>query len=188
MSVESGTPLCSTECLLWQFSFPSRDENMIWWFPSGDEATCCRFPWSLYMSEDLRFSRRWLWRMPSSGMWRRVALVRTEVLNNYRLHHQDDKNEWAFLRHVLRLLVSVNVVSSSPIPVTLMMKAILWRVGSNAVVTGQRQVKHFHGYAGLSNSTTRVHGNQEWETSTIGRPVLSIGPARCYKGKTIHNS
>jgi hypothetical protein len=28
---------------------------------------------------DLRFSRRWLWRMVSSGMLRRVALVRTDV-------------------------------------------------------------------------------------------------------------
>jgi hypothetical protein len=28
---------------------------------------------------DLRFSRWWLWRMPSSGMLRRVALVRTDV-------------------------------------------------------------------------------------------------------------
>jgi hypothetical protein len=29
--------------------------------------------------KDLRFSRRWLWRMPSSGMLRRVTLVRTKV-------------------------------------------------------------------------------------------------------------
>jgi hypothetical protein len=27
---------------------------------------------------DLKFSRRWLWRMPSSGMLRRVALVRAD--------------------------------------------------------------------------------------------------------------
>jgi hypothetical protein len=30
-------------------------------------------------SENLRFSRRWLWRMVSSGMLHRVALVRTDV-------------------------------------------------------------------------------------------------------------
>jgi hypothetical protein len=30
----------------------------------------------------LRFSRRCLWRMPSSGMWRRVTLVRTDVSRN----------------------------------------------------------------------------------------------------------
>jgi hypothetical protein len=28
---------------------------------------------------DLRFSQRWLWRMPSSGMWRRVDLKWTDV-------------------------------------------------------------------------------------------------------------
>jgi hypothetical protein len=28
---------------------------------------------------DLRFLQRWLWRMPSSVMWRHVAFVRTEV-------------------------------------------------------------------------------------------------------------
>jgi hypothetical protein len=31
-----------------------------------------------------------------------------------------------------------------------------------------------------------MHGNQEWETSAAGLAVLSIGPARCYKGKTRH--
>jgi hypothetical protein len=30
-------------------------------------------------ADDLRCSRRWLWRMASSGMLRRVALVRTDV-------------------------------------------------------------------------------------------------------------
>jgi hypothetical protein len=29
--------------------------------------------------QDLRFSRRWLWRMPSSGMWCHVVLVWTDV-------------------------------------------------------------------------------------------------------------
>jgi hypothetical protein len=29
--------------------------------------------------KDLRFSQRWLWRMPCSGIWRRVALVWTDV-------------------------------------------------------------------------------------------------------------
>jgi hypothetical protein len=32
-----------------------------------------------FTMKDLRFSRRWLWRMPSSGMWRRVHLVWTGV-------------------------------------------------------------------------------------------------------------
>jgi hypothetical protein len=42
-------------------------------------------------------------------------------------------------------------------------------------VTRQRQVKHIYGYAGLSNSSTWLHGNQEWETSTVGRPVFLLG-------------
>jgi hypothetical protein len=32
-----------------------------------------------YQTNNLRFSRRWLWRMSSSGMLRRVALVRTDI-------------------------------------------------------------------------------------------------------------
>jgi hypothetical protein len=38
----------------------------------------------------------------------------------------------------------------------------MWRVGLNAIVTKQRQVKHFQGYDGLSNSATWLSGNQEW--------------------------
>jgi hypothetical protein len=48
-------------------------------------------------------------------MLHRVALVRTESLLGYIT---------SFLRSGLRLLVTANVVSSSPIPVTLMMEAI----------------------------------------------------------------
>jgi hypothetical protein len=46
-----------------------------------------------------------------------------------------------------------------------------------AVITRQRQVKHSHGYNLLSSHTRWIHGNEEWETSTKGRAVLSIGPA-----------
>jgi hypothetical protein len=53
----------------------------------------------------------------------------------------------------------------------------------NAVVTRQRQVKHFHGYAGLSNSTTWLHGNKEWETSTIRKPVFLLGQPDVIKGR-----
>jgi hypothetical protein len=53
----------------------------------------------------------------------RVALVITDVWEEtYRLHHQDDKNRRT--SSVLRLLVTANVVPSSPILVTLMMDAI----------------------------------------------------------------
>jgi hypothetical protein len=34
---------------------------------------------TLFFMYDLRFSRRWPWRIPSSGMLSRVALVRTDV-------------------------------------------------------------------------------------------------------------
>jgi hypothetical protein len=51
---------------------------------------------------------------------------------NKHLHHQGDKNRWTrnvrrnfvFLRSVRRLLVTANVVSSTPIVVTLMMDAL----------------------------------------------------------------
>jgi hypothetical protein len=41
---------------------------------AGHKTTNLKYNWS-----DLRFSRRWLWRMVSYGMLRRVALVRTDV-------------------------------------------------------------------------------------------------------------
>jgi hypothetical protein len=60
----------------------------------------------------------------------------------YHLHHQGGKNQRAknissnyqmFLRSVLRLLVTANVVPSSPILVTLMMEAI--RSSETSVLT-----------------------------------------------------
>jgi hypothetical protein len=72
----------------------------------------------------------------SFGMLRRVALVRTDVSEKkYRLHHKCDKNEPAtnkvssnyqpnFLLSVLQLLVTANVVPSSPILVTLIKEAL----------------------------------------------------------------
>jgi hypothetical protein len=42
----------------------------------------------------------------------------------YRLHHQGGKKRRVFLRSVLPLLVTANVVPSSPIVVTLMTEAI----------------------------------------------------------------
>jgi hypothetical protein len=64
-----------------------------------------------YLMRNLRFSRRWLWRMMSSGMLRRVTLVRTV----------DSEELSASLR---RLLVTASVVPSSPILVTLMKEAL----------------------------------------------------------------
>jgi hypothetical protein len=54
--------------------------------------------------------------MVSSGMLRRVALVRTDVFFSFLL--------FFFLRSVRRLLVAASVVPSSPILVTLMKEAL----------------------------------------------------------------
>jgi hypothetical protein len=51
--------------------------------------------------------------MPVSGMWRRLALVKTTLRWNY-----------VFLCSVLRFLVVANAVSSSPILVVLMTEVI----------------------------------------------------------------
>jgi hypothetical protein len=39
--------------------------------------------WTVESMQDLRFSWRWLWSMPSSGIWRRVVLVWTDVSEEY---------------------------------------------------------------------------------------------------------
>jgi hypothetical protein len=54
--------------------------------------------------------------MASSGMLRRVALVRTDV--------SEEPSAFVFRRSVRRLLLTANVVPSSPILVTLMMEAL----------------------------------------------------------------
>jgi hypothetical protein len=70
----------------------------IWGFHGGDYEECCLLGYKtpvhtsqethyvsatessrLMLCKELRFSRRWLWRMPYSWMLRRVALVRTDV-------------------------------------------------------------------------------------------------------------
>jgi hypothetical protein len=60
--------------------------------------------------------------MASSGMLRRVALVRTDV--------SEKKMNFIFLRSLRRLLVTAIVVPSSPILVTLMMEALSFSVTS----------------------------------------------------------
>jgi hypothetical protein len=65
--------------------------------------------------------------MPSSGMLRRVALVRTEVLEERItsiISVTRRNTHIVFLRSVRRLLVTTNVILSSPILVTLMMEAL----------------------------------------------------------------
>jgi hypothetical protein len=51
----------------------------------------------------------------------------------YRLHHQGDKNRYAYLHSLLLLLVTANGVPSLPILVTLMMEAT--RYSETSVLT-----------------------------------------------------
>jgi hypothetical protein len=76
----------------------------------------------------LRFSRRWLWNMKSSGMLDRLALVRT-IIVLLLLYYS---TTIVFIRRVLRLLVTANIPSSL-ILVTLMMEAI--RSSETSVLT-----------------------------------------------------
>jgi hypothetical protein len=69
------------------------------------------------------FSRQWLRRMPSSGMLRHVALVRTDVSEELSTLAAK-KYHLLFLHNVRRLLVTAGVVPSSPILVTLMKEAL----------------------------------------------------------------
>jgi hypothetical protein len=81
--------------------------------------------------QDLRLSRWWLWRMASSRMLHRVALVRTDVseelsasfirvtrvgeLGTKLAVTSNRRRLFVFLRSVRRLLVTASVVPSSPI-------------------------------------------------------------------------
>jgi hypothetical protein len=66
--------------------------------------------------------------MASSGMLRRVVLVRTDV--SEELGASFITVTMVFLRSVRRLLVTASVVPSSPILVTLMKEALSYSVGS----------------------------------------------------------
>jgi hypothetical protein len=124
----------------------------------------------------MRFSRRWLWRMPSSGLLRHVAIAKTNVPPKHRFLQEPNRvtsqktaffrkccletynilpldstcqfrrieflkrmlSSWIFAHLVLlcslrRLLVTANIVPSSPILVTVMMEAI--RSSETSVLT-----------------------------------------------------
>jgi hypothetical protein len=73
--------------------------------------------------------------MPFSGMLRRGALVRTDVSEELSPHHQGEKNRENLnnVSGVFRMLVTGNVVPSTPILVTLMMEAL--RSSGTSVLT-----------------------------------------------------
>jgi hypothetical protein len=69
----------------------------------------------------LRFSRRWLWRMPSSAIHKPSSYLKGDTLClRYRAHPVNAVYDlkFSFLRSVRRLLVTANIVPSSPILVT----------------------------------------------------------------------
>jgi hypothetical protein len=73
----------------------------------------------------MRVSRWWLWRMPSCGMLRRVTPVRTDgslelSASVIRVTRIGELGTTA----CVQLLVTANVVSSSPILLTLMMEGL----------------------------------------------------------------
>jgi hypothetical protein len=64
-----------------------------WEFRSVLFCTYCKTKCGTNYVQDLRFSRPWLWRMPSSGMWSRVrsSCVNRRFGRTYRLHLQGRK-------------------------------------------------------------------------------------------------
>jgi hypothetical protein len=84
--------------------------------------------------------------MVSSGMLRRVALVRTDVseepsasfIRVTRIGEEMRRNAMVFLRSGRRLLVAASVVPSSPILVTLMKEAL----GSSETSVLTRATRH----------------------------------------------
>jgi hypothetical protein len=90
----------------------------IWDFHGGDYEECRLLGnKNPDLTSQETHSRRTLWKMPSSGLLRRVALVRIDV-------SEERRASIVFIRCVQRWLVNANVVRNSVILVTMMMEAI----------------------------------------------------------------
>jgi hypothetical protein len=105
--------------------------------------------------------------VPSSGMLRCVALVRTDVSEEHsasiiRVTRIDElRTTVGFLRSLHRLLVTRNVAPSSPILVTLMMEAI--HSSETSVLTGttrrnipEYDILHSHRRENLNSCKGRI--------------------------------
>jgi hypothetical protein len=109
----------------------------------------------------LKFSRRWVWRMVSSGMLRHVTLVRTDV---------SEELSASFIRvtSMRRLLITANVVPSPPILVTLMKEALSSTETSVLTRTTRRNIPEDT----ILNSG-KVLGQQKWRISVVG--IVHVG-------------
>jgi hypothetical protein len=101
-------------------------------------AACEQIPLAITRLRNL-YNTNIFWRLVSSGMLRRVALVRTDV-----------SEELTFFRSLRRLLVTAGVVPSSPILVTLMKEAISYSETSVLTRAARRKIPEdtiLHGHS-----------------------------------------
>jgi hypothetical protein len=122
------------------------------------------------------------WRIPYSGMLRRVALVRTDVSEESITSlikvkiigpRNNVSSHIVFHRSVLRLLVTVNGVPSSPILATLMMEVI--RSSETSILTRTTQCNN------LENGILRSRRRENLKSYTQERGLSLFGCQKLIK-------